>query len=195
VSLYVEDSLASFNLESRGGNPNVPRFLDFELDEQKRASLLQACMCSHRQSFADDEAGQSRSTHLQGHPFTTSVSLTCTSGSETPVTIESTNLIFGGVQTYFFDQATASVTSALLYPDDVRPLPILSEPEAESGFIENERVITFRKSSPDFRRPHQLTNLSISPEAARFAASARGRRLRGYWEHKGMWRRFARFGE
>ena len=162
----------------------MPRFLDFEVDEQQKSSLLLAWMCSHRPSLVEDEATQSRSGHLQGHAvrFVTSVNLICTSGSETPAAIESTaNLVFGGVQSYrmdFYGQAAASVTGVFVYPDDVRPLPLLSEPEAESGFIENERVITFRPSPPDVRRPHQLTNLSLSPDAARFAASARGRRLR-----------------
>ena len=158
----------------------MPRFLDFELDEQKRESLLQAWMCSHSPSFVEHEATQSRSAHLQGHAFVTSVSLICTSDSETPVALESTaNLVFGGIQTYHMDfcgQTTASVAGALVYPDDVRPLPVLSEAETESAIIENERVITFRPSPPDVRRPHQLTNLSLSPDAVRFAANARGRR-------------------
>jgi len=161
----------------------VPRFLDFELDEQQRLSLLQAWMCSHPSDSSPvaEEAAQSRSGNLLGGTFFTCVNLICTTGSETPVTFDNTaNPIFSGETNYivdFFGQATANVSSGFVCPDDVRPLALLSEPEAESGFIENERVITFRPSPP-VRRPHQLTNLSLSPDAARFAASARGRRLR-----------------
>lgn len=164
----------------------MPRFLDFELDEQQRSSLFQAWVCSHPLDSSPVAHGAAQSHLGRWHEgavtFVTSVNLICTSGSETPVTIDSTaNLIFGVEQNYlvdFFGQATANVTGAFVCPDDVRPVAPLSEPEAESAFIENERVITFRPSPPNVRRPHQLTNLSLSPDAARFAASARGRRLR-----------------
>jgi len=175
-----------FNRESRGGDLNVPRFLDFELDEQQRSSLLQAWMYSYPSDSSPAAHGAARlhSSHLHGGSagFVASVNLICTSGSETPVAVDDTvNLIFGSEQNYlmvYYGQATANVTSAFVCPDDVRPVPFLSQPEAESAFIENERVISFRPNSPDVRRAHQMTNLSLSPDAARFAARARGRRLR-----------------
>ncbi len=150
----------------------MPRFLDFELDEQQRSSLLQAWMCSRPSdsSQVPHGAAQSHSSHLPGRNvvFVTSINLICSSGSEAPVAIDSAaNLIFGGEPNFlldFYGQATAK--------------SLLTAPEAESAFIENERVITFRPALPDARRAHQLTNLSLSPDAARFAARARGRRLR-----------------
>ncbi len=164
----------------------MPRFLDFELNEQEKSSLLQAWMCSHHPepSPVEDEAAHSRSGHLYAcsAEFFTCVDVICTTGSETPVPFDNAvNLIFGGETNYvmdFYGQATANVSSGFMCPDDIRPLPLLSESAAESAFIENERVITFRPSPPDVRRPHQLTNLSLSPDAVRFAAKARGRRLR-----------------
>ncbi len=164
----------------------MPRFLDFELDEQQRSSLLQAWMCSRPSdsSQVPHGAAQSHSSHLPGRNvvFVTSINLICSSGSEAPVAIDSAaNLIFGGEPNYlldFYGQATANVAGAFVCPDNVRPVSLLTAPEAESAFIENERVITFRPALPDARRAHQLTNLSLSPDAARFAARARGRRLR-----------------
>jgi hypothetical protein len=159
----------------------VPRFLDFELDEQEKSSLLQAWMCSDHPDSSPVEHQAARSG--SGHLYSCLVGFSCVATNiETPVAIENVaNLTFGGVLNYyqeFYGLATANVTGAFVCPDDIRPVTLLSEPEAESGFIENERVITFRPSPPDVRRPHQLTNLSLSPDAVRFAANARGRRLR-----------------
>ena len=164
----------------------MPRFLDFELDEQQKSSLLQAWMFSHPPVSSPEahETVQSRTGHLRGNTvqFVSSVDVVCTTGSETPVTIENTaNLIFGGVLNYFIESygpATANVTGAFVCPDDIRPVTLLSEPESEVGFIENERVIAFRPIAPELRRALQSANLRLTPDALRIAAKARGRRLR-----------------
>jgi len=164
----------------------VPRFLDFDLDDQQR-SLFQAWMCSNPPDSLPEarEAALTHSGPLRGRAagvFDASMTLVCSAASETPFAFDSTaNLIFGGEPTHYFvgiSHATATVAGAYASAADDRPVPLYSEGEPESAFIENDRVIAFRPIVPELRRAFQSANLRLTPDALRFVARARGRRLR-----------------
>jgi hypothetical protein len=141
-------------------------------------------MFSHPSGSSPVARGAAYLGHLHEGAVTivTGVNLICTSGSETPVTIDSTaNLIFGVEQNClvdFFGQATATVACAYTSAFGDRPVPLYSEGEPESAFIENDRVIAFRPIAPELRRALQSADLRLTPDDLQFVARARGRRLR-----------------
>ncbi len=165
----------------------MPRFLDFELDDQQR-SLFQAWMCSNPPDSLP-EASEATLAHIRSlrggtAVFDASMTLVCSAASEMPFAFDNNNtanLIFSGEPTCYFVnicQATATVAGAYASAADDRLVPLYSEGEPESAFIETERVIAFRPIAPELRRALQSANLRLTPDALRVAARARGRRLR-----------------
>ena len=162
---------------------SMPRFLDLDLDDQQQRFLLQAWMYS--EPALSSEPDYPALAHLR-HSYQCDVEyetseLTVLDSASTQIQFTIPNLVIdttsSGVWDFldFCGQATA--TAAPFFPSDT-PAPLLSDEEPESAFIETERVITFRPIHPSIRRAIHPANVRLSPDAIRFVAQARGRRLR-----------------
>jgi len=163
----------------------VPKFLDLDLDDQQQRFLLQAWMYSEPPASLsepnDAALAHSRHSYRRVVEYDPSARMVVYSvGTQTEFAIPNVaNDISSGAWVFldFYGQATATAAPAPVSLSDT-PAPLLSDEEPESASIENERVITFRPIHPSIRRAIHPANVRLSPDAIRFVAQARGRRLR-----------------
>lgn len=162
---------------------NVPKFLDLDLDEQQQRFLLQAWMYSEPPALLsepnDAALAPLRHSYRRVEEYNPSaLTVECSAGTQTQFAIPNlVNDISSGGWVFpdFYGQATATAGPVCLSDT---PVPLLSDEEPESAFIEDERVIAFRPIRPELHRTFHLANVRLSPDAIRFVATARGRRLR-----------------
>ena len=169
----------------------MPTFLDLDLDDQ-RSRLLQAWMCSEPPA-TQSELNQPAGAHLH-HLYRRAaeyderaLTVVCTGGTEMQFALQNVFtptfsagyefVYFRGYATSIPTAAVAAVYSAECTELDTR-VSLLSDVEPESASVESERVIAFRPIRPELRQAIHSANVRLSPDAIRFVARARGRRLR-----------------
>lgn len=161
----------------------MPKFLDLNLDDQQQRFLLQSWMYSEPPALLS-EPNDAALAHLR-HSYErvvecdpSALTVVCSAGTQIQFAIPNlvNDISSGGwAFTDFYGLATA-IAAPVCVSDT--PAPLLSDEEPESASIENERVITFRPSQQDIRLAIHSANVRLSPDAIRFVAKARGRRLR-----------------
>lgn len=169
----------------------MPTFLDLDLDDQQRR-LLQAWMCSEPPASPSElnEPARAHLRHWYGRAAKydeRALTVVCTGGNETQFAFQNvftTTFSDGYNFLYLREPATSIATAAVgaVYSGECTELDtrvsLLSGVEPESASVENERVIAFRPIRPELLQAVHSASVRLSPDAVRFVAGARGRRLR-----------------
>jgi len=157
----------------------VPKFLDLDLEDQQQRRLLQAWM------YPDNPARLSEPTatapaHLRRSYRAVeeyeqgALTLVCSAGTQTQFSVPNlVNETSAGNWVVLEISVPATATGV---PVCLRP-PIASE-EPESSFVEQERIIAFRPMPARVLGAMHSRTVRLSPDAAQFVATARGRHLR-----------------